>query len=193
MPTLGNALYTMEAANLFAGKAPVDVTESNHLALSNIKLPSMEELYVDHRPGGGPVTIEIDTGWQKLNCDFTLAGWTPQVASLIDSWNPNDNWFFMYGLIRNRVNGSSQQAMAKMRGRLGKADPQAWERGQLMHWAYSIKGIVHYELFFDRNGAPTYFWDFFNNQLVVNGVDRNADLNAALNLGAGGAIGALTA
>ena len=42
-----NMLLTMEKANLFCGKTAADEANSNHLILAEMKLPMMDEQYVD--------------------------------------------------------------------------------------------------------------------------------------------------
>lgn len=177
-----NMLLTMEKANLFCGKTAADEANSNHLILAEMKLPMMDEQYVDHRAGGAPLAIEVDTIVARLESTFVLAGWTPQVAELFYSWAADDNWFTAYGLVRDRATGDALQAVALLRGRLGRADPVNWRNGELQHWNYSIRGIVHYELVLADE--PVYFWDFYTNTFIVGGVDRNAQINAALVTGA---------
>jgi P2 family phage contractile tail tube protein len=177
-----NRLITLEAANLFCGSVPADITPSNHLTLAEIKLPAWDEQYVDHRAGGAPVAIEVDTIFARPECTFTLAGWSDQVAALIASWSEQENWFYAYCVLRDRMDGQAIEGVATMKGRLGRADPQNWRKGDLHHWAYSIRGMVYYQL--KTDGEILYDWDFFNNTLVIGGEDRNADVNEILRTGA---------
>jgi phage tail tube protein FII len=177
-----NTLFVMEKANLFCGKVAADQANSNHLILAELKLPTMDEQYVDHRAGGAPLAIEVDTIVARLEATFVLAGWTSQVNKLFYSWAADDNWFTAYGLVRDRVNGRPLQAIAQMKGRLGRADPVNWRNGDLQHWNYSIRGIVHYELVLADQ--PMYLWDFYSNTFIVGGRDRNADTNITLATGA---------
>src|ERR1700733_12698425 len=99
-------LLTMEAANIFCGvQAPSDPTQSNHLRLTDVKLPGMDEQYVDHRAAGAPVAIEIDTVFARLECTFTLAGWSTDVAALVAQWGSTNNQFWIFGALRDRVTG----------------------------------------------------------------------------------------
>lgn len=181
-----NFVQTLEAANLFCGGNPVSdgVNPSNHLTLAELKLPGLTEQYTDHRAGGSPVAIEIDTIIQRLESTFMLLGWTPQVATLIKSWSANNNVFHAYGLIRDRQTGDAYQADAEIHGRLGQADPQNFRRGDAQHWTYAIRGITYYNLQVKNptsgDNTPVYLFDWFNNILQVGGNDVNADLNTAL-------------
>lgn len=175
-------LLTMEAANIFCGVAePSDPANSNHLRLTDVKLPGLDEQYVDHRAAGAPVAIEIDTVFARLECTFTLAGWSTDVAALIAQWGNNVNQFWVFGALRDRVTGNVLQGRASIYGRLGRADPQMWRRGDVSHWAYAIRGIVRYNLKVDQN-APVYEFDYFNNVFNVGGTAVTLQVNQALNL-----------
>lgn len=176
-------LLTMEAANIFCGvQQPDNINNSNHLRLTDVKLPGMDEQYVDHRAAGAPVAVEIDTVFARLECTFTLAGWNEQVAELTASWGVGPNQYWIFGALRDRVTGDVYQARAAIYGRMGRADPQLWRRGDIAHWAFSIRGITRYTLTVG-NDAAIYDWDYFGNDFFVGGVDRLAQINAALNLG----------
>lgn len=174
-------LLTMEAANIFCGvEAPSDPSQSNHLRLTDIKLPGMDEQYVDHRAAGAPVAIEIDTVFARLQCDFTLAGWSTDVADLIGQWGSAVNQFWVFGALRDRVTGNVVQGQASIYGRLGRADPNQWRRGDVSHWAYSIRGITKYKL--TVAGAEIYEFDYFNSIFNVGGTAVTDAVNSALNL-----------
>lgn len=195
-----NPVYVMEAANLFCGSEATDDANSNHLVLEQLKLPGMQEQYVDHRPGGSPVSIEIDTIIQRPECTFVLLGWTTQVATLLASWQSGQNAFTAYGVVRDRTTGDAMQAMAQITGRLGIADPQNFRRGEAMTWNYAIRSIIHYGLWLadgtgpvSTNASPQdaiWYWDFPTNTFLVGGQDPTAGadnpantLNALLHTG----------
>ena len=96
-------------------------------------------------------------------------------------WIDNENWFFAYCVLRDRQSGEAFEGVATMKGRLGRADPQNWRRGDLQHWAYSIRGIVYYQLKTDND--LLYEWNFFENLFIVGGVDRNERVNEILRTG----------
>lgn len=176
-------LLTMEAANIYCGvNQPEDISISNHLRLTDIKLPGWDEQYVDHRGTGAPVGIEIDTVFARLQCDFTLAGWSPQVSTLIAQWGLDVNQFWLFGALRDRVSGQVLQGVASIYGRLGRADPQLWRRGDVAHWAYSIRSITRYKLMITEDQVPMYEWDYFNSVFNIGGSPVIDDINAALNI-----------
>jgi uncharacterized protein len=175
---MAGTIYIMEAANLFCGDEAD--SESQHLRLSEIKLPGLEENYVDHVAGGAPLAIEVDTHINKLEATFNLAGWQREVMTMIGRSERALQTFTAYGVIRDRRTGSALEGKAIMGGRLGRANPANWRRGDLQHHEYSIKGMVSYQLYLA--GDEIYNWDFFLNQRRIGGVDVNLDLNTILRI-----------
>lgn len=161
MAIIGTDFTSLEAANIFCGNDG----SSNHLRLVDVHLPSFEEMYVDHKAGGAPVAIEVDVGFNRLQCDFRLAGWNPSVDALLSAWTSSSNIFNVFGAIRSRTTGQVFQAHANIFGRLGKAQPANWERGVNYATDYSIRGIVHYQL--TIAGSDVFRWDFFENTLTT--------------------------
>jgi phage tail tube protein FII len=126
--------------------------------------------------------VEISTVIARLECTFVLLGLTPQVMELIGSWASTMNYFTAYGVIRDQSTGEAAQAMAVLKGMLGRSDPQNYRRGDVMHTNYSIRCIMHYEL--NIAGEQVYLWDFPTNTRVIGGVDQNAVINNYLSTGA---------
>lgn len=177
-------LYIMEAANLFAGDEQPD--NSNHLTLQELKLPGLEENYVDHTAGGAPVGIEVETHMSRLEATFNLAGWNVNVMGLIGAWQREKQRFTARGFIRDRRTGSSMTALAVMWGRLGRVNPTNFRRGDLHGHEYAIRGITKYKLTMSMpNGGGNLElinWDFFTNTRIINGVNQNAEMNSALGI-----------
>jgi phage tail tube protein FII len=178
-------LYTMEAVNLICGDVGTEAQPgySTHLVIREMKLPNMEEQYVDHVPGGGTAAIEVPSHLGRLESTFTLAGWKPEVMTMLASSVRQLQRFTAYGLIREQRSGEAVRSVALMWGRLGHVNPSAFRRGDMMEHAYSIRNITHYELAMEAPGgvgpaAPIYYWDFFENRLEVGGVNvREVDNN----------------
>lgn len=147
-----NEPLIMEAANLYCGSDP---TASNHLILTELRLPAFERNYQDHAAGGAPIAIEIDTHTLRLEATFSLSGWQPQVLGLLGA---GDQTFTIYGLIRNRRTGWAGQAEAIIQGRLGRVTPTPFARGTVQAHEYAIRSIMHYALSLD--GEQLFYWDF---------------------------------
>lgn len=180
------SLYTMESCNMVCGDTG-DATApgiSTHLEISELKLPALEENYVDHQPGGAPIAIEVPMFINRLEATFNLAGWNPGVMSMIGQSARAMQRFTAYGLIRDRRTGVGLQSVAIFEARLGRVNPTAFKKGDMMSHEYSLRSIVHYELYMQNlpDSAPEeiYFWDFFTSTRRIGSVDLNDDLNRIL-------------
>jgi phage tail tube protein FII len=148
-----NDLLILEAANLFCGDDP---SGSNHLALTELRLPTLEHNYIDHAAGGAPVAVEVETHINNLQITFTLAGWQPQVLRLMSA---RQQQFTIYGMLRNRRSGEPLQAIAVVQGILGRASPAPFTRGVLHTHEYAIRAIMHYSVSIDTD--QLFYWDFY--------------------------------
>ena len=175
-----NPVMIMDYANLFCGAGPQDDNKSNHLVLTELNLPAMDVQYSDHRAAGAPVYIELDTGMARLETTFVLVGLTPQVMNLVNSWVLTERKFFAYGNVRDHNTGIAYQAAAAFIGQLGRADPQNFRKGDVMHTNYAIRGITHYE--FALADQPLVLWDFFTNTRFFGGVNKNVEINSNLHI-----------
>jgi hypothetical protein len=178
---MANRVWTLEDVNLFCGDAPNNNQDSNHLVLTEMKLPGLDAQYTDHRAGGAMVNIEINNMIGRLEATFVLVGMTGQVMKLVNSWAYNNRWFTAFGVIRDQQTGQVAQGAALIKGQLGRADPQNWTRGNVLHTTYAIRGIMHYEFYIA--GDRIYLWDYFNNTLVVGVEDQTAVINSLLHTG----------
>jgi hypothetical protein len=180
-------VYSLESANLICGDTSTKDSNkgapgiSTHLVLQELKLPTLEENYVDHTPGGASVGIEIPSHINKLEATFNLAGWSSDVMVYLSRDTPQHHVFTAYGLIRDRRSSLALQCIAVMHGRLGRVNPTAFSKGNLMHHEYSIKSIVHYELNMQQSGEDNqlfeiYYWDFFTSEKRIGGIDVNKEM-----------------
>lgn len=174
-----STMYVMEAVNLFCGDE--DPMAGKHLTISELQLPELNEKFEDHNPGGGRVGIEVPVGIEKLVAPFKLNGVDPQLLTHFGLGTSVSKNYTAYGAVKDRRTGATLESKAIMEGRLGKVGGDAFKRGELQGYDYSINSITHYELFFD--GKEKIFFDFFTNAWRVDGVDQNADVNRILRIG----------
>lgn len=185
-------VYTMEAVNLVCGDTGTEASAGRHthLQIAELKLPGIEENYVDYTPGGAITAIEIPTHFQKLEATFNLNGWQPEIMGLLGQNNPELTRFTAYGLVRDRRSGGACQSVAVLWGRLGRVNPSAFRRGDLMVHEYSIRGIIHYDLRMSlkpkQEPSQIYYWNFFESRFEVyldgKAVDLLKDMRTVLNL-----------
>lgn len=178
-----NTVYTMESANLICGDAGQRTAPgiSTHLVLQELKLPTLEENYVDHTPAGAPIGIEIPTHMNKLEVTFNLAGWDPDVMIYIGQEDQaRYQRFTAYGLIRDRRTSEALQSVSIIQGRLGRVNPTAFSKGTMMNHEFSIRSIVHYELWMQKKpntiASEIYWWDFFTSTRRVGTRDLNDEM-----------------
>lgn len=172
-----NPFEVMTDVNLFCGATP-DRGNSNHLILTELKLPSFEERYVDWRPGGANIAVEIDVQMQRLQATFTTVGMSRQILKLLRPVVGTSTYFTAYGVIRDMVTLVPQQAVAIMFGRLGRAEPSNFRREEVLHTTYAIRGLMYYRLVVAGYNQDTgveesdeiYNWDFMTNTFLVGGV-----------------------
>lgn len=176
-----NPFEVMTDVNLFCGANQPgwgDSGNSNHLILTELKLPSFEERYVDWRPGGANVAIEVDVQMMRPQASFTMVGITPQVMKLLRPTTMLQTYFTAYGVIRDLVTLEAHQAVAIMCGRLGRTEPANFRREEVLHTTYAIRGMTYYRLWVAGFNQDTgveevdqiYYWDFMTNTFLVGGV-----------------------
>nr|WP_284700991.1 phage major tail tube protein [Rhodoplanes tepidamans] len=168
----------MEAANLYCGDD--DPTKSKHLTISNLRLPSLEELFQDHHPGGSRVAIEVEVGIKKLEPTFKLVGFDPDLLAQFGLGSRARRVFTAYRVIRDKLSGLAIEHKAIMEGRLGKITEDEFKRGDLAGADYAINEVYHYEIWFDRK--EVLYWDFKTQTHRVNGEEPYRTENAILRI-----------
>lgn len=172
---MSNPILVMDYANLFCGSAPSDDTKSNHLTLMQVQFPTMDVQYVDHRPGGAPVAIEIDTIMARFEVKFQLIGIVRQVWELLLRTSLTANDFWIYGNVRDQMTGEAVQAEVYVRGQMAAVEPSAFKRGEVFSTNYTIRGIRQYS--FKLANSPVYDWDFFQNSWAIGGINQSGASN----------------
>ena len=173
-----STIYVVEAANLFCGEH--DPSKSKHLTLAELALPTLAETFADHTPGGARFGVEFAVGGEKMEPTFKLNGFDPDLLTQFGLGTKAKKVFTAYGVVVDKVTGRNIELKATMEGRLGKVEPSAFQRGELMSHDYAINELMHYELWFDGN--EKILWDFPTNVWRVDGMDENAEMNRILRI-----------
>ena len=176
-----STIWTMDEANMYCGADPNDENASLHLKLTEVKIPGIDEQFVDHRAAGAPVAIEINTIIARFECTFQLIGLDNEVYSLVAPIRDLQTWFYIYGLIKDRQAGTLQQASAVMRGRLARVDPQVYRRNDTLHTNFAIRGITYFA-FSTAKDKIIWQWDFYNNFLQIGNQVVTAETNTTLHI-----------
>ncbi|RZN24760.1 phage major tail tube protein [Bradyrhizobium sp. Leo121] len=108
-------VYTMESVNLVCGDNDAGQNQpgtATFLTLRQLKLPNLEENYVEHVAGGAIAAIEVFTHINRLEATFTLAGWQPRVMGLLARGNASRQAqrYTAHGVIREQRTGKPMKA-----------------------------------------------------------------------------------
>lgn len=164
--------YVMEAVNLFCGDH--DPTNSKHLTLASLTLPTLEEATADHQPGGSVAALQIGMGViNALEVSFKLNGYDPDMMSMFGLGKRQRHVYTAYGLVRDKRTSAAIEAKAIFHARLGRLEPDEFSRGELMGHKHGLIEIMHYESYFA--GKEKHYFDFFTQAWRVDGVSQNAD------------------
>ncbi|WP_036291591.1 phage major tail tube protein [Methylosinus sp. PW1] len=168
-----------EAANLFAGDDGPN--NSKHLTLQAIMLPQLKEKSAEHHAGGSIGALTIGgLGLEAFELSFKLIGADAQTKAMFGLGTQAVKPYTVYGVLRDKNGGRAIERKVVVFGRLLELNEQEHERGKLGEQDHKVGEITHYELYEDKQ--EIYYYDFFNSTWRVNGVDRNADMNAILRI-----------
>ena len=142
---MASTIMLMEAVSLFLGDSNPE--NSKHLAISSLTLPNLEYDVIDHRPGGGAMSVGfIMNSLKKLEPTFKLAGIDPDGYHLFGIGSGQANVFTAYGVILDKRAAKKYQAKAIFRGAIGKMTADAWNRGNEWGHDYRLDEVTRYEL-----------------------------------------------
>jgi P2 family phage contractile tail tube protein len=173
-------LYELDMANIFAGDE--DPTNSQHLAIEDVKLPQLQEKTKEHAAGGAVFGVKIGLRlFEPLEQTFKLRGFNPEVMNKFGVNSPTRRKYTTRGNVRDLRTGATFAAVAVVQGRMVKVEPSSWKRDDGLANDYTIDEIVFYQLML--NGAEKYYFDYFAGPIGwrVDGVAQFAD--EARNLG----------
>ncbi len=104
-------LLIMEGSNLFCQAAG----ESKHLTLTELALPTMQEMFQDHHAGGSRFQIEVAVGIEKPTASFKLAGWDQELLQQFGLSEDATQIFTARGSLRSKATGTLVSAVAVTR------------------------------------------------------------------------------
>lgn len=172
-------ILLMTAANLFIGTE--DPEASKHLKIQNLTLPTLEFETVAHTAGGAPMGVEFNMGVLKpLTLSFKLLGFDEEAYAAAGVGSNAAKIYTARGVIQRKSDGKNFQAVATIKGCMGKLAPDAMERAKGLDHDHSIVEVTRYKL---EVGDKTWFdVDFFTAKRVQFGVDETAEIRQFLGL-----------
>jgi hypothetical protein len=173
---MASSLFIWEAGTIFVGSGGGDADKG--LIVNNIKISDLDELTQDFHPGGSYGAIEIGgLGNKAFNLSFKVKGIDPQSMSQFGVNGVAQNFYSIYGGVRNKNGNIPVEYKAIIQARMVKVGNDEYKRGDLVGQDFELKEVTHMEIYF--NQAEKYFWDFFGRIWRVDGVNQN-DMNAIL-------------
>ena len=140
------------------------------------KLPDLSLVLEDYRGGGMDIAIEVDLGMEKLEAEFSLTAFDPQVITLFGLSPGTRKAFTMRGHVAGE-DGVTFGVAAYIRGRIKKIVHDNWEPGGKAKLTTSL-AVDYYKL---KHGDRTLVEiDPFNYVRSINGVDQLAAARADL-------------
>lgn len=173
-----STIYIWEAANLFCGDH--DPTASKHLVIQELKLPTLQEQFQDHSPGGAPVAVEFGTSINKLEPTFKFIGEDPDLMTQFGLGTRLRQIYTAYSVVVDRRTSRRIERKAIIEARLGKIEPDAFKKGEILGVDYALNEVLHYEIWFD--GVRKIYWDFWENEWAPGPRAENADANRILRI-----------
>ncbi|MFN3892010.1 MAG: phage major tail tube protein [Beijerinckiaceae bacterium] len=151
-------LYIMDMATIMVGN---DQPESlNHLKLTGVQLPSLEEMTSGHTPGGSVMALDIGmTMLNALNLTFKMKGLNPESSRKLGIGQARRIDYTIRGNVRDVREDRNFAAKAVVNGRMTMVNPSEFARESGIDEDFAIKEIVRYSLFLD--GSEKFYFDFF--------------------------------
>jgi hypothetical protein len=146
--------------------------------IAAVTLPKLTRKFEDWRGGGMDGTVKIDMGAEPMELEFTTGGPMRDVLRQYGAVGISAVFLRFSGAYQDDATGSVDTVEVTVRGRheeidMGEAKPG--EGGE-----FKVKSaLTYYRL--DWNGVTEIEIDLLNGVFIVGGVDRSAELRAAVN------------
>lgn len=150
-------LYIMDMATIMVGDDPENL---NHLKLTGVQLPSLEEVTSQHQPGGSVMGLDIGmTMLNALNLTFKMKGLNPESSQKLGIGQARRLNYTIRGNIRDVVEDRNFAGKAVISGRMTLVNPSEFARESGIDEDFAVKEVVRYQLFLD--GQEKFYFDFF--------------------------------
>lgn len=143
--------------------------------LEEVKLPTLSKNMEEFQPGGSHFALAIPDAIKELEAEFSLKGAHDDVRSLFGR-EPGD-WtnFYYYERLRDIERGLDVGRVVQLRGLVSEVEQANVKGKKADATKYKVGSIVLYR---DKvDGRNVHLFDFFNNRLVMDGVDYTAAHN----------------
>lgn len=147
--------------------------------MPEVGLPKLTRKMEEYRSGGMNAPVKLDFGMEAMEAELTAAGY---MKELFDTWGTlrHDGTLLRFaGSLQGDDNESWDSLEVVMRGRFSEIDPGKAKAGEKTEIKLKAE-ISYYKL--SINGQVLIEIDAVNFIEVVNGIDRLAQVRAALGI-----------
>ena len=145
--------------------------------ISEVSLPEIGRQMEDQRNGGMIGPVPFDFGSEGLETTVKVAGFRPEMLKTLGSRLADAAYLRFMGALSNNESEGVQTCEAVMRGRIKKYSPGSSKPGEPTEQEITY-GLTYYKLVI--NGKTVFEIDLMNGIYVVDGVDSEAEVRAAM-------------
>ena len=146
--------------------------------VDELTLPKLSIKTEEHRAGGMDAPVELDMGMEKLECEFTLCEYAPEILTLFGLADGSPVRLTLKGAMESD-DGSVKTITVNLRGLFRELDPGNWKAGEKA----TLKCMVacrYYKLTID--GQELHEIDAENMIRKIKGVDQLQAIREAIAL-----------
>ncbi len=138
-----------------------------------------DEVYAEHKYGGAVMTAQVPmVRIGLLEPKIKLASHNPILAEMLLRPVGTVDTFTFRGALMDELDGTTKPSVLVYEGRLAQPDATAWSPEDKAGIGYTIKGVRYFR--WEIGGQTLHEIGLMPAKMVVGGVDRLADINAAL-------------
>lgn len=155
---------------------------------TEVTLPKLTRDLQDYRPGGSIGKLKIDMGQEPIEFEHKYGGFMRGIMRQYAVTAIDGVQLRFVGAYQSEDDGTVGAVEITVRGRHSEIDPGKAKSGDDTEFAAKTACVYYKQTF---NGETDVEIDFLNGKCIVAGVDRMAELMAAIGGGAGGGLDAL--
>lgn len=130
------------------------------------------------RAGGMDAPLELDQGMEKLESDFTLAGYEKDIIAMFGLAPGNDKQITARGALQDD-GGTIEPCVINMTGKVKSVERGAWKSGERSTLKVSLALSYYKETL---GGSVVTEIDVPNMKRIVNGTDQLAAMRSAIGM-----------
>lgn len=143
--------------------------------LTRARLPRLNKARDAFVAGGGFFRVAMPQEIEELESPFSLRGAHEDVRGLFGREPGDWTTFYYYERLRDIMSGINRGRVVILKGLINEVEQPQVEGKRADTANYTVGSIVLYHDLVD--GRTVHKMDFFNNQLVMNGVDYSQEHN----------------